>query len=77
MFALLEISCKVFQDLTGISNNNLEESWKKILARFLQVLVRFLKDLTRIVCQDHARIVLKDSYMIHTRIFKDLTSIIS
>ena len=35
--------------------------------------MRFLKDLTRIVCQDYARIVLKDSDMIRTRIFKDLT----
>ena len=60
-----EISCKVFQDFIRISYNNLQKS-KKIIARFLLGSCKILDNLTIIVCQDHARIVLKDCYIIHT-----------
>ena len=65
---LLEIFCKVFQDLARISNNNLQESCKKILARFLlgfcKILERSYKNCVSIPCKN-------------CLIFKDLTRTIS
>ena len=63
---LLEISCKVFQDLTRISNNNLQESWKKILARFLQGSCKILegsyKNCVSRSCKNCLERFLHDSY---------------
>ena len=65
VISLLEISCKVFHDLTRISNNILQDSCKQILVSFLhdscKDLVRSFKNYVLRSCKNILERFLHDS----------------